>query len=62
MLVMADNVRDAFDNLMKGLSDMVVDFEVISITESPLRDIFPYEAENAFEDNGTPVKTEEEEK
>jgi hypothetical protein len=48
MLVMADNVRDAYDNLMKGLSDMVVDFEVQSITESPLMDVFPYDAENAF--------------
>ena len=48
MLVMADNVREAYDNLMHGLSDMVVDFEVLSIAESPIKDIFPYEAENAF--------------
>jgi hypothetical protein len=48
MLVMADNVKDAYDNLMQGLSDMVVDFEVISITESPLMDVFPYEADGAF--------------
>ena len=42
MLVMANDVKEAYDNLMKGLSDMVVDFEVISIAESPIKDIFPY--------------------
>jgi hypothetical protein len=61
MLVLADNVRDAYDNLMKGLSDMVVDFEVQSITESPLMDIFPYEADSAFKGKETPVETEKEE-
>ncbi|MFO7999977.1 MAG: DUF4494 domain-containing protein [Marinilabilia sp.] len=53
MLVMANNVREAYDNLMKGLSDMVVDFEVLSIAESPIKDIFPYDAENAFTDQKT---------
>ncbi|WP_082179521.1 DUF4494 domain-containing protein [Anaerophaga thermohalophila] len=51
MLVMADNVRDAYDHLMKGLSDMVVDFQVQSIAESPLMDVFPYDAESAFDGN-----------
>jgi hypothetical protein len=51
MLVMADNVRDAYDNLMEGLSDMVVDFEVISITESPIKEIFPYDADATFTEN-----------
>ncbi len=60
MLVMADNVRDAFDNLMQGLSDMVVDFEVLSITESPLMDVFPYDAENSFTKKGTSEENEEE--
>ncbi|WP_291857346.1 DUF4494 domain-containing protein [Marinilabilia sp.] len=60
MLVIADNVRDAFDNLMQGLSDMVVDFEVLSITESPLMDVFPYDAENAFTKKGTSEENEEE--
>ena len=46
MLVMANNVREAYDNLMKGLSDMVVDFEVISIAESPIKDIFPYSTDS----------------
>lgn len=48
MLVMADNVREAYDNLMNSLSDMAVDFEVISITESPLRDYFPYEVSDSL--------------
>ena len=51
MLVMADNVRDAYDHLMDGLSDMVVDFQVMSIAESPLMDVFPYEADSAFVDS-----------
>ncbi|MFW5889895.1 MAG: DUF4494 domain-containing protein [Marinilabiliaceae bacterium] len=53
MLVMANNVREAYDNLMKGLSDMVVDFDVLSIAESPVKDIFPYDAENAFAEQET---------
>lgn len=60
MLVMADNVRDAYDNLMQGLSDMVVDFEVLSITESPLMDVFPYDAENAFTKKDTSEENDEE--
>jgi hypothetical protein len=54
MLVMADNVRDAYEHLMEGLSDMVVDFHVISISESPLMDVFPYEADKAFSKNLEP--------
>lgn len=61
MLVMADNVRDAYDNLMKGLSDMVVDFEVISIIESPLMDVFPYDADAAFGVNATPAENNDKE-
>ena len=46
MLVMANNLKEAYDNLMSSLSGMAVDFEVTGINESPLIDIFPYFSEN----------------
>ena len=45
MLVMADNLKEAYDNLMTSLSGMTIDFEVTSIMESNLMDFFPYTIE-----------------
>ena len=52
MLVMADNLKEAYDNLMTSLSGMTIDFEVTSIMESNLIDFFPYtiEEENKVEE------------
>ncbi len=42
MLVMGNDLKEAYDNLMSSLSGMTVDFNVVGINESPLMDVFPY--------------------
>lgn len=42
MLVLADNVDHAYERLHESLADMIIPFEVPSIAESPIMDIFPY--------------------
>ncbi len=42
MLVEANNVKDAYEYLTEGLSDMLVPFEIPSIAESPIMDVFPF--------------------
>jgi hypothetical protein len=42
MLVQANNVKEAYDNLSKVLSDSIADFEIPSIQESPIMDVFNY--------------------
>jgi len=42
MLVEANNVKDAYEYLTEGLSDMIVPFEIPSVTESPIMDVFPF--------------------
>lgn len=50
MLVMGNDLREAYDNLMTSLEGMTIDFDVLGINESPIMDVFPYfkdEAEKA---------------
>ena len=42
MLVEANNVKEAYDFLTEGLSDMIVPFEIPSVAESPILDVFPF--------------------
>jgi hypothetical protein len=42
MLVEANNVKDAYEYLTDGLSDMIVPFEIPSVAESPIMDVFPF--------------------
>lgn len=42
MLVMANDLKEAYDNLMTSLSGMTIDFDVTGINESPIIDVFPY--------------------
>jgi hypothetical protein len=42
MLVQANNVKEAFDNIEKSMEGMVSDYEIPAIQESPLMDVFPY--------------------
>ncbi|MCZ4694274.1 DUF4494 domain-containing protein [Ancylomarina euxinus] len=42
MLVEANNVKDAYEYLTEGLSDMIVPFEIPSVSESPIMDVFPF--------------------
>ncbi len=41
ILVMASNVKEAFENIHAELG-MTIDFDVLSIAESPIMDFFPY--------------------
>ncbi|WP_044117707.1 DUF4494 domain-containing protein [Alkaliflexus imshenetskii] len=42
MLVMGNNLKEAYDNLLTSLSGMTVDFDVTGVNESPIMDVFPY--------------------
>jgi hypothetical protein len=56
MLVMANDLKEAYDNLMTSLSGMTIDFDVTGINESPLIDVFPY-----FSDDKVVVVKDDEE-
>ncbi len=42
ILVLASDVKDAYDKIHKGMGGSVVDFEINGINESPILDFFPY--------------------
>jgi hypothetical protein len=48
MLVQANNVNEAYDNLEKALSDMASDYEIPAIQESTIMDVFEYNAEKTI--------------
>jgi len=45
MLVLGSNIKEAWDNLESALKDTMSDYEVPSITETSIMDIFPYTVE-----------------
>ncbi|HBH47408.1 MAG TPA: phage tail protein [Bacteroidales bacterium] len=49
MLVQANNVKEAYDNLESAMTGGVSDFSIPNIAESPIMDVFPYAADSAFE-------------
>ncbi len=46
VLVQANDVKQAWDNLTKAMSNSVVDYEVNSIQESNIMDVFPFSADS----------------
>lgn len=42
MLVMASGVKDACDKIDVALTGMTVDYDIVSVMESPILDFFPY--------------------
>lgn len=64
ILVQANNVKEAYDNLTKALSDSISDFEIPAIQESPILDVFKYsgndELNEKIPDNLTPMSELEE--
>ena len=54
-LVSAVSVKDAFEKLKESLSTLMADFEVPSISVSPIVDIFPYREELDRELERVPV-------
>lgn len=46
MLTQASNLKEAIEVLEKGMKDTLADYEIASVTETALVDIFPYDAED----------------
>ena len=61
ILVLANDVKDAWDKIHESMKGMTVDYEINSIAESPILDFFPYfKDENSdIPENLRPVEQEE---
>lgn len=44
MLVQASNVEEALENFKQGMKGTMADYVIIEVSETPLMDVFPYEA------------------
>ena len=44
MLVQASNVEEALENFKQGMKGTTADYVIIEVSETPLMDVFPYEA------------------
>jgi len=42
ILVLANDVKDAYEKIVAGMGGMTVDFDINAITESPILDFFSY--------------------
>ncbi len=64
ILVLASNVKDAWDKIHESMKGMTVDYEINAIAESPILDFFPYfkEESDDIPDNLKPLSEVEEEK
>jgi hypothetical protein len=60
-LVGANDVKEAYERMKESLSTLMVDFQIPSIIESPLVDIFPYTEELDREIERRPIEEVEEE-
>ncbi len=56
MLVQANNVKEAYENVQESMSGMTSDYTIPSVTESPILDVFPYSAEETIPENYKPVE------
>lgn len=61
-LVSAHSVKDAYDRIKESLSTLLVDFQIPSITVSPIVEIFPYAENLDREIDRRPIEKFEEEK
>ena len=62
ILIMANDIKDAFERINESMKGMTVDFEINAISESPVFDFFPYfNDENEIPANLKPVEVTEEE-
>jgi len=60
-LVSAHSVKDAYERIQESLSTLLVDFQIPSITVSPIVDIFPYAENLDREIERRPLEEQEEE-
>lgn len=51
MLVQANTVKEAYENVELALSDTISDFEIPSVQESPIMDVFTYFSEEESSEN-----------
>lgn len=58
-LVSAHNIKDAYDRIKESLASMLVDFQIPSISLSPIVEIFPFNEELDKELSRTPIEVEE---
>ena len=63
ILVLANDVKDAWDKIHESMKGMTVDYEINAIAESPILDFFPYFKEEGQDipDNLRSLKEEKEE-
>lgn len=47
ILVMGDDAKHALENIEIGLAHMLISYRVVSLVESPIVDVFPYDLEAA---------------
>lgn len=62
ILVMANTVKEAYDNICEGMGGLTVDFDIVNIAESPILEFFPYfkeEGEQDIPSNLKPLNTNE---
>ncbi|MEQ9441839.1 MAG: DUF4494 domain-containing protein [Cyclobacteriaceae bacterium] len=43
VLLTAPNVKEAYDRMYQSLNNMLVEFQVTEIVESPIQEVFPYD-------------------
>ncbi len=55
ILIEADTVKHAFDRLEENLSTLIVPYDILSIIQSPIMDVFPYIEGEKIPDNLTPI-------
>ncbi len=60
-LVSAHSVKEAYDRIKESLATLMVDFEIPSITVSPIVEIFPYQEQLDRELSRTPMESAGEE-
>lgn len=59
-LVSAGSVKEAFERIKESLSTLMVEFEIPSITVSPIIDIFPFAEDMDREISRRPLESDEE--
>ena len=59
-LVSAANVKESYDRIEESLATLMIDFNVVSITSSPIVEIFPYREEDVQSPAQKAPKFEEE--
>lgn len=63
MLVLASDLKEAYERINQSMSGMTVDYDIVAIIESNIADVFPYfkdEINEPVPDNLRPLTEEEE--